>query len=512
MPARKPLVLTVMDGWGHNPDPANNAVAIARTPTFDRLWSRYPHTLIRTDGPWVGLPEGQMGNSEVGHLNIGSGRVVKMDITRIDELVRTRRLGSCPAVQAAMDHGKRSALHLVGLLSDGGVHSQAEHLNALLEVASSAGVERAYVHAFTDGRDTPPNSGAGFVRDLVGQMASIGCGRIATLGGRYFGMDRDRRWERVDKAFRAIVAGEGVRAADPVAAVEASYAAGVTDEFVLPTVLTRRDGAPVARIRDGDAVLFFNFRADRARELTLALNDPGLEELDRSLMPRGLHYVTMTEYDRSYSYPVIVPRRFPERILGEVAAEQGWKNLRVAETEKYPHVTYFFNGGREVPYAGEERAMVPSPKVATYDLQPEMSASGVCDQVVTGIDSGSFDLIVVNFANGDMVGHAGVLEAAVKACETVDGCLSRIEAALKRRGGQWIVTADHGNADLMVDPETGAPHTYHTTFPVPFVLISDYEGSLSSGGSLRDIAPTVLGCKGVPQPREMTGRDLREAA
>ena len=510
MPAAEPLVLTIMDGWGHNPDPANNAVALARTPNFDRLRATYPSTLIRTDGPYVGLPDGQMGNSEVGHLNIGSGRIVQMDITRIDELVRTGRLGENQVLQEAMAHARSSALHLLGLLSGGGVHSHIEHLYALLRVARQEGVERVYLHGFTDGRDTPPNSGLQTLKELLSQAAEIGCGQLATLSGRYYAMDRDRRWERVDKAFRAMVAGEGVQAQDPLKALEASYAAGVTDEFVKPAVMTDADGSPVGRIRDGDAVVFFNFRADRAREMTLALNDPNLAELSRALAPRKLHYVTMTEYDRNYAYPVIVPPQFPDRILGELCAERGWRNLRIAETEKYPHVTYFFNGGREKPYAGEDREMVPSPKVATYDLQPEMSAAGVCDKVVRGIDSGSFELIVVNFANGDMVGHAGVLEAAIRACETVDGCLGQIEEALQRRGGQWIVTADHGNADLMVDPETGAPHTYHTTFPVPLILASEYAGPLVSAGSLRDIAPTILACLGMEQPPEMTGRDLRQ--
>ena len=512
MPAATPLVLTIMDGWGHNPDPTNNAVAQARTPVFDRLWRDWPRTLIRTDGPFVGLPEGQMGNSEVGHLNIGSGRIVQMDITRIDDLIQSGRLGGNPTLRAALERAKNGTLHLLGLLSDGGVHSQAAHLYALLEAARDAGVADVLVHAFTDGRDTPPTTGADHVRALQRRMAEIGCGRIATVSGRYFAMDRDRRWERVDRAFRAIAAGQGPRASDPVAAMEASYAAGVTDEFVVPTVIAGPDGAPAGRIRDGDTVVFFNFRADRARELTLALNAPGRTGVDASLAPAGLHYVTMTQYDRDYPYPVIVPPRFPDRILGELCAERGWRNLRVAETEKYPHVTYFFNGGRETPYRGEAREMVPSPKVATYDLQPEMSAAGVCDAVVRGIDSRSYELIVVNFANGDMVGHAGVLEAAVKACETVDGCLGRIEEALRRAGGQWIVTADHGNADLMVDPATGEPHTYHTTFPVPLVLVGDHAGPLAEGGSLRDIAPTILGCLGASRPPEMTGRDLRATA
>ena len=512
MSTAKPLVLTIMDGWGHNPDPTNNAVAMARTPNFDRLWRANPHTLIRTDGPYVGLPEGQMGNSEVGHLNIGSGRIIQMDITRIDELVRTRRLGENPALRAAMAHARESTLHFLGLVSDGGVHSQAAHLYALLEVAREAGVQDVCVHAFTDGRDTPPDRGVGCLRELLARMEQIGCGRVATVSGRYYAMDRDRRWHRIDKAFRAIVAGQGPSARDPVAALEASYGAGVTDEFVVPTVMAGPDGQPAGRVRDGDAVVFFNFRADRARQMTAALNEPELEGVSRALMPRGLHYVTMTQYERSYPYPVVIGPQFPERILGELCADRGWRNLRVAETEKYPHVTYFFNGGRERPFAGEERVLVPSPQVATYDLQPEMSAAGVCGEVVKGIEGGAFDLIVVNFANGDMVGHAGVLKAAIRACETVDGCLGDIESALKRHGGQWIVTADHGNADLMVDPLTGGPHTYHTTFPVPFVLVSGHRGRLAEGGSLRDIAPTILGCLGLGQPPEMTGRDLRLAA
>lgn len=506
-----PVVLTIMDGWGHNPDPANNAVAMARTPNFDRLWRDYPHTLIRTDGPFVGLPPGQMGNSEVGHLNIGAGRIVQMDITRIDELTSSGGLAANPALRGALQHARNSTLHLLGLVSDGGVHSDVTHLYALLEAAGAAGLRDVCVHAFTDGRDTPPTSGSGHLERLQRRIEQIGCGRIATVCGRYYAMDRDRRWDRVERAFRAIVAGDGRRARDPVEALHASYADDVTDEFVAPVVITGDDGEPAGRIRDGDAVIFFNFRADRARELTLALNDPNLEGVDRSIMPRDLHYVTMTEYDRNYPYPVIVPRQFPERILGELCAERGWRNLRVAETEKYPHVTYFFNGGREDPYPGEERELVPSPKVATYDLQPEMSARGVCDAVVSGIESGSFDLIVVNFANGDMVGHTGVISAAVEACETVDRCLGRIEESIRARGGTWIVTADHGNADLMVDPKTGAPHTYHTTFPVPLILVSEYRGALAEGGSLRDIAPTILGCLGAEQPSEMTGRDLREA-
>ncbi len=510
MSEHKPFVLTIMDGWGHNPSPKNNAVAMARTPNFDRLWASYPHTLLRTDGPFVGLPDGQMGNSEVGHLNIGSGRIVQMDITRIDEMIASEAIFANSVLKAAMSRAR--SLHLLGLVSDGGVHSQLSHLFALLEMAKRESVENAYVHCFTDGRDTPPESGAGFIERLQTRITALGVGKIASVSGRYYAMDRDKRWERVEKAYRAIVMGEGIRAGDPVAAVRASYAAGITDEFIDPVVIVDSGGCPAGAIGNGDTVVFFNFRADRARQMTLALNDPATELPGKPAKPSNLHYVTMTEYDRNYQYPIVVPPEFPDGILGEICEREGLRNLRTAETEKYPHVTYFFNGGREKAYGGEERELAPSPKVATYDLQPEMSAAGVCDIVVRGIDSRAFDLIVVNFANGDMVGHTGVISAVVKACETVDGCLGSIEAALKRSGGQWIVTADHGNADLLVDPATGEPHTYHTTFPVPFVLASEFRGELQSGGSLRDIAPTILGCLGVIKSPEMTGRDLRGPA
>ena len=507
----RPLVLTIMDGWGHNPNPENNAVAMARKPNFDRLWRDYPHTLIRTDGPFVGLPEGQMGNSEVGHLNIGAGRIVKMDVTRIDELIESGAFFSNEVLLNAMEHARSRKLHLLGLTSQGGVHSQLTHLFALLEMAKRHGVVDVFVHCFTDGRDKPPESGAGYIEELLGKMKNLEVGKIATVSGRYYGMDRDRRWERIERAFRAIVLAEGNRATDAVEAMRASYAQGVTDEFVEPVVMVDESGRPIAKIEDEDAVIFFNFRADRARQMTLALNDPSLERPPSSLMPKNLHYVTMTEYNRTYSFPHVIPPHQPEHILGQVCSEMGWKNLRTAETEKYPHVTYFFNGGRERPYPGEERTLIPSPKVATYDLQPEMSASAVCVVVVDGIERGSFDLIVVNFANGDMVGHTGKIDAAIKAVETVDNCLGRIHDALRRKGGAWIVTADHGNADLMVDPDAGHPHTYHTTFPVPFILVSESTGKLAPGGSLRDIAPTILSILGVERPAEMSGCDLRDA-
>ena len=509
MPRPRPFVLTIMDGWGHNPDPKNNAVAMARKPNFERLWKEFPHTFIRTDGPFVGLPEGQMGNSEVGHLNIGAGRILKMDVTRMDDLIQSGQLFRNEVLTRAMEQGRKKQLHFLGLCSQGGVHSQISHLYALLEMAKKQGVERVYVHCFMDGRDKPPESGIGYIEELQRKITQIGAGKIATVSGRYYAMDRDKRWERIEKAFRAMVLGEGNQAKDPVAVMRASYDAGVTDEFVVPTVIVDESGTPAARIEDEDAVIFFNFRADRARQITRALNDPDLDQPPRDPMPKELHFVTMTQYDKTFDFPHVLNPERPERILGEIVSGQGWRNLRTAETEKYPHVTYFFNGGREKPFEGEEREMVPSPKVATYDLQPEMSAAGVCDIVVRGIESGGFDLIVVNFANGDMVGHTGKIDAAVKAIETVDACLGRIREPLERQGGAWIVTADHGNADLMVDPETGQPHTYHTTFPVPLVLVSEFAGQLNDSGSLRDIAPTILSVLGVGQPREMTGQDLR---
>jgi 2,3-bisphosphoglycerate-independent phosphoglycerate mutase len=508
----------VLDGWGFRAETKGNAIALARKPNYDRLLADYPNTLIQTSGPAVGLPEGQMGNSEVGHLNIGAGRIVHMDITRIDQAIATGAFFQEELLLSAMERGRQRQLHLLGLVSDGGVHSHIQHLFALLRMAKQNRVERVFVHCFLDGRDTPPHSGIDFLRQLQQQMREIGVGRIASVTGRYYAMDRDNRWERVERAYRAAVHGESEqRTADPIEAVRKSYESGVTDEFAVPVVITAGAGtaaAPVARIRDDDAVIFFNFRADRARQLTRAIAEPGFGKFADSARPKNLFFVAMTQYDKSYAWLryVLGPEKL-EHILAQVFAELSLRNLRVAETEKYAHVTYFFNGGVEKPFAGEERVLVPSPKVPTYDLMPEMSAGGVADAVIHAIEKGNFDAVVMNFANADMVGHSGKLEAAIRAVESVDACLGRIFQVLRPRGGAWIITADHGNAETMIDPVTGGPHTYHTTNPVPLILLhEDGRVGLRSGGALRDIAPTLLGVLGVPQPAEMTGRDLRIAA
>jgi 2,3-bisphosphoglycerate-independent phosphoglycerate mutase len=505
----KPLILTVLDGWGFSPVIEGNAIAAARKPAYDRLLREFPNTLIHTSGPAVGLPEGQMGNSEVGHLNIGAGRVLLMDVMRIDLMIESGEFFRHPILLENMHYARTRRLHLMGLTSQGGVHSQLTHLYALLKMARQEGVQDVFVHCFTDGRDTPPNSGIEYLRELQQQMQTIGVGRIASVSGRYYAMDRDKRWERIEKAFNAMALGNGEKSADPIGVLKRSYEAGVTDEFVEPVTIVDRRNEPAGLIRDEDAVIFFNFRADRAREMTTALTDPALERPPRSVVPKKLHFTTMTQYDKTLSLPFVLPREHPNNILADVFARLSWKNLRVAETEKYAHVTYFFNGGNEKPYAGEEREMVPSPKVATYDLKPEMSAPGITDVVLKAINTGDFDVIVMNFANADMVGHSGKLGPTVTAIEAVDGCLDSIYQALRRRGGAWIITADHGNAEMMIDPITKTPHTYHTTNPVPFILVNDSGWKLRTGGALQDIAPTLLGVLGEKQPAEMKGRDLR---
>src|SRR5208282_4492646 len=495
---KRPIILTVLDGWGYRAETAGNAIALARKPNYDRLIREFPNTLIHTSGPFVGLPEGQMGNSEVGHLNIGAGRILLMDVMRIDKMIATGDFFRDATLLASMKHAKTRRLHIMGLVSNGGVHSMNTHLYALLEMAKREGVNDVCVHCFMDGRDTPPNSGAGFLEALQQQIKKIGAGRIATISGRYYAMDRDKRWERIGLAKDAMVDGKGKKATDPIAAAKRSYEKGITDEFIEPVVIVDDRHDPVGRIREEDACIFFNYRADRGRQMTQALTES----------PLKLHFTTMTQYDKSFTVPFVLPRELPTHILANVMADLNWKNLRVAETEKYAHVTYFFNGGNEKPYAGEEREMAPSPKVATYDLKPEMNAEGVAALVESAIEKRDFDVIVMNFANADMVGHSGKLDATVKAVEVVDAYLGRIYDALKRKGGRWIITADHGNAEMMIDPVTKGPHTYHTTNPVPFIVVDEERRPLRSGGSLRDIAPTVLGLMGVGQPKEMTGRDL----
>ena len=531
MPRPKPLILVILDGWGYRAETKANAIALARKPMYDRLLREYPNTLIHTSGPYVGLPEGQMGNSEVGHLNIGAGRIVHMDITRIDLMIENGEFFSHPVLMAAMKHARvgERRLHLFGLVSDGGVHSQQTHLYALLKMAKQQGVERVFVHAFMDGRDTLPTNGAGYLEQLQQKMRHYNCGKIATVNGRYYAMDRDRRWERIAKAYNAMVFAdaEGGKQADPVQGVKDSYNRGVTDEFVVPFVCTDKSGQPLATIRDDDACICFNFRADRVRQITRALarnsglnakrgsDLAGAADLDatipRERVPKNLHYVCMTQYDKNFSLPVVIPPESLINILADVMAGQKMRNLRVAETEKYAHVTYFFNGGVEQPFPGEDRILVPSPKVATYDLKPEMSAAGIADAVVKATEDGTFDVIIVNFANADMVGHSGKIEPTVKAVETVDACLGRIEKAIRAKGGAMLITADHGNAELMIDPVTGGPHTAHTTNPVPFIVVAEdaKRYTLRPDGSLRDISPTMLGMLRVDEPKEMTGRDLR---
>lgn len=508
MPRPKPVVLIILDGWGYRAEREANAIALARKPNYDQLLRGYPSTLVHTSGERVGLPDGLMGNSEVGHLNIGAGRIVYQEITRIDASIIRGEFFKHPLLIDLMRHGRESRLHFLGLLSDGGVHSHQEHLYALLKMARQHGVGNVFVHVFLDGRDTPPTHGAEFVAALEQKMREYQTGKIATVIGRYYAMDRDNRWDRIQKAYDAMVDGEGRKARDPAVAIQESYNQGVTDEFVMPIVITDRE--PTAKIRSGDAVMFYNFRADRARETTRALTQPDLDKFARRKFPEKLHYLTMTQYDKTFTVPFVFPAQQLGHILASAIAELNLKNLRVAETEKYAHVTYFFNGGVEKPFPGEDRILVPSPKVATYDLKPEMSAEDVKDAVVKAVNEGSRDVLIVNFANADMVGHSGKLEAAIKAVETVDACLGEIYKAIRSRGGAMLVTADHGNAELMVDPKTGGPHTSHTTNPVPFILIADkLPAQLAPGGALADIAPTLLGVMGIPQPPEMTGHDLR---
>jgi 2,3-bisphosphoglycerate-independent phosphoglycerate mutase len=509
MASNRPLVLTILDGWGFSPNVEGNAIALARKPTYDHLLQTFPNTLVHTSGPYVGLPEGQMGNSEVGHMNMGAGRVIYMDVTRLDMMISSGEFASNPVLLNALQKAQGHRLHLMGLCSDGGVHAQLSHLFALLDMAKAHGLEHVFVHCFMDGRDTPPESGLGYIQQLEQKLRELGTGKIASVAGRYYAMDRDKRWDRIERAFGAMVLGNGIKHRSAEEAIRASYDKGVTDEFVEPVTIVDQRNEPVGLVRDDDSIVFYNYRADRAREMTMAFTDLTLAEPPRSVVPKNLTYTMMTQYDKNFRLPFVLPPEHPDNILAEVMEQANWRNLRVAETEKYAHVTYFFNGGNEKPYRGEERELVASPKVATYDLKPEMSSGGITEKVVKAIEQGGFDVIVMNYANADMVGHSGKLEPTIRAVEAVDAGLGAIYSALKRSGGSWLITADHGNAEMMVDPGTHGPHTYHTTNPVPFIYATDHTVQLRHDGALKDIAPTVLGILGLEKPAQMKGEDLR---
>ena len=507
---KKPIVLTIMDGFGFNPDTNGNAIYSANTPNLDRIFKECPTTQIGASGMDVGLPDGQMGNSEVGHTNIGAGRVVYQELTRITKSIKDGDFFKNETFLKAIENCKKnnSALHLMGLLSDGGVHSHIEHLYALVEMAKQNGLTKVYIHGLLDGRDVPPSSAADYIDTLQSKLDEIGCGKIATVLGRFYGMDRDNRWDRVEKAYAALVYGEGVKTDDAAKAVRYSYTQidedgkNITDEFVLPTVIEGTE-----RIKTNDSVIFFNFRPDRAREITRTFVDDDFDGFERVGGRQKVFYVCMTQYDASMPNVEVAFKPQPlTNTLGEFLANKGLTQLRIAETEKYAHVTFFFNGGREVMFEGEDRILVNSPKVATYDLQPEMSANEVCDKVCEAIEKGIYDVVILNFANCDMVGHTGFFDAAVKAVETVDTCVGRVKTSTEKMNGVLLLTADHGNADKMVDTD-GSPFTAHTTFPVPFAVIGK-ECKLREGGKLCDISPTIIKLLELEQPEEMTGESI----
>jgi 2,3-bisphosphoglycerate-independent phosphoglycerate mutase len=510
--ARPRVVLVVLDGWGYRPERDGNAIELASTPVWHRLWKGFPRTLLDASGLSVGLPEGQMGNSEVGHLNLGAGRVVPQDLVRISQSILSGEFYRLPPLVELCANLRQTGgtLHLAGLLGPGGVHALDRHLLACVELGVRHRVPAIAIHGFLDGRDSAPTLGAEVVRTLLLDMRHIAGAKvdIASLTGRYYGMDRDRRWERTRLAYDAMVHGVGTPVEHPVMAVQAAYQRGETDEFIRPLV-HYRDGAPIATVRDGDAVLFFNYRSDRMRQIVAAVSVPSFDAFDVGDRP-AVSCVTMTQYDQTLPLPQAFPPFSLARILAEVLSEQGRSQFRTAETEKYPHVTYFFNGGYEPPYPGEERCLIPSQRVATYDLAPEMSAKGITEALCRTIEADAHDFILCNYANADMVGHTGVLPAVIKAVETVDQCLSRVLASAERSGSRVLITADHGNCEMMIDPSTGGVHTAHTTNPVPFVAVGADTTTLRSGGSLRDVAPTVLKLLGIAPPPEMTGRDLRE--
>ncbi len=506
MSAPRPALLCILDGWGWRTDKRDNAIAAARTPNYASLLNDCPHALLQTSGRAVGLPQGQMGNSEVGHMNIGSGRIVAQDLPRIDAAIEDGSLGARPALRVLIEKVRtaKGAVHLMGLLSPGGVHSHQDHMAALVQILSQAGVP-VFVHAFLDGRDTPPKSARGFIEKFLDDIEGAAGVRMATLSGRYYAMDRDKRWDRVQKSYDAMVDANAPRHTDIFAALDASYAENVTDEFVIPVVL-----GDYAGMGDGDAILFANFRADRAREICLSLLDAGFEGFARDRVVMFSAAVGMTEYSEELAamMTAVFPPEDVRETLGEVMAEHGLKQLRIAETEKYAHVTFFLNGGREEPFPGEDRILVPSPKVSTYDHKPEMSAYQVTDRLVEAIESGKYDLIVANYANPDMVGHTGIMQAAVKAVDTIDQCLGRLRTAIEKSQGVMLLTADHGNIEMMKDPVTGEPHTAHTLFDVPIIAFNAPKGMQLENGRLADVAPTMLALMGLAQPGPMTGHSL----
>lgn len=515
----RPFVLIVMDGWGINPRKEGNAIALARTPNLDKLAKNWPHTAIKTSGEAVGLPEGQMGNSEVGHQNIGAGKRVLQDYSRVNESIKDRSFFQNPALLKAVEHVKKngSRLHICGLLGNGGVHAHETHLEALLGLANIHDIEHVYIHSFTDGRDTSPTGGVEFMRYLQARAKEIGgkhAAKVATVSGRYYAMDRDNRWDRTALAYFAMTCAEGIRAASATDAIEQSYERGVTDEFIIPTVVME-DQQPVAVVKAGDALIHYNFRPDRARQLTKAfvlkeLPSQAHEKFDRGAPIENLQYVMMTAYEEGLDAPVAFRADEVEMPIARVISEQGLRQFHTAETEKYAHVTYFINGRRETPFPGEDRLLVPSPRVATYDLQPEMSAAGVTSTAIEHIRSGDYDFIVMNYANADMVGHTGVMEAAIKAVEIVDTGVGQVVEATLAMGGGLLITADHGNAEQLIDYETGKPFTAHTTFPVPLYLVVPQMAQvrLRNDGILADVAPTILDVLGIPKPKDMTGRTL----
>lgn len=511
----RPLVLMILDGWGSGAETEDNAISLANPENFLTLQSKYPHTLLTCSGIEVGLPSGQMGNSEVGHLNIGAGRVVYQEITRISKAIEDGSFFSNPELIKAFAYAKKNqgAIHFMGLLSDGGVHSHLSHLFALLDMAQQQQMREVYIHAFLDGRDVGPKTAQNYIIALEDNFKQVGLGKIATLGGRFYGMDRDNRWDRIEKAYQAMVLGQGNKAANAFAAIQDSYEARISDEFVEPVVIIDEKANPVGTVKDQDAVIFFNFRADRARQITRAFVDPELNTFPREVRPQ-VHFVCMTQYDVDIIAPVAFTPQNLDNTLGEVLAAHQLRQLRIAETEKYAHVTFFFNGGVEEPNPGEDRVLIPSPKIETYNLKPEMSAIEVTERVIKEIRREYYDVIIINYANPDMVGHTGVLPAAIQAIKTVDWCLMQVVKEVLKFNGIVIITADHGNCEMMLSPENGSPYTAHTTNQVPFVLVSnDHLGnSLRENGSLEDIAPTILELLGIAVPKEMTGRSLVEKA